>query len=117
MIKKLGAALEAVGWKRGARLSHDSRRLKFGTRESKIDLIRRFTVKRLMRPFPIVKLQIRVQMFSGFFHRVICIQIHVLILDSAPEPFYKKVIPPAALAIHTYLDFVLFESASEFRHS
>jgi hypothetical protein len=45
MIKKPGAALEAVGWKRGARLSPDSRRLRFGTLEPEINLIGSSTVK------------------------------------------------------------------------
>jgi hypothetical protein len=38
----------------------------------------------------------------------------VLILDRAPEPFYKNVIAPAALAIHADLNSMLFESAGKF---
>jgi hypothetical protein len=42
-------------------------------------------------------------------------QIDLLVLDAAPEPFHEHVIPPAAFAVRADLDAVVPQQAGEFQ--
>ena len=66
-----------------------------------------------MRTAGVVEAEIRAQVGLRGRHRVVGLEIHLLILDALPEPLDEDVVPPRALAIHADLNAVVVEQLSE----
>src|SRR5687767_5631159 len=59
-----------------------------------VGLVRRLPVKARMRPPAIVEGQVAANRGTGFADGVVGPQIHLLVLDRAPEPLDEDVVPP-----------------------
>ena len=66
-----------------------------------------------MRPCLVVERQVPPHSLTGGADAVIGPQIHFLIFDAPPQPFHEYVIPPAAGAVHTDLDAMVFQESRE----
>src|ERR1035437_5328781 len=62
--------------------------------------IRRFVVKRLMRALGVVEHKILAQSDHQFAHRGIAVEVNILMLDVAPQAFYKNVVKGPASPVH-----------------
>ena len=75
-----------------------------------IDLVRCTIVKCLMKPVLIVKVEIISQSTRSRSHRIIVVEINLLILDTAPKPFNEDIVKIAASAVPTDGNISGFES-------
>ena len=66
-----------------------------------------------MRSAGVVEIQVAPQVGLGIGHRVVSLEIDLLVLDAFPESFDKDVVTPAALAIHADPDSVILQQPGE----
>ena len=66
-----------------------------------------------MRSVLVVERQVLPHSLTGGADAVIGPQIHLLVLHAPPQPFHEHVIPPAAGAVHTDLDAMVFQESRE----
>lgn len=78
-----------------------------------VDLNRREVAERLMGPFSVVELKILCQAQLQPEHVYIPFQVHILVLDAAPEPFHEDVVQRPAAPIHADSDVVRLQDAGE----
>ena len=79
-----------------------------------VERIRCLAVKRAVRTPAVVELQIAPDPTARCAHRVIGMQIHLLVLDRFPQPLDEHVVAPTSLAVHADGDAVLLEQLREF---
>jgi hypothetical protein len=82
-----------------------------------VGLIRGASVKTRMRSSAVEKFEIPADRISRLSNAFMGPQIHLLVLDAAPQPLDEDVIPPGALAVHADGDGVAGENAGECRAS
>src|SRR4051794_40896282 len=68
-----------------------------------------------MRASPIIKVEITTNRVTRLCNAFIGPQIHLLVLDAAPQPLDEDVIPPSPFAVHADVDGVAGEHAGECR--
>ena len=78
-----------------------------------VNLIRCLSGKSLMGSVLVEETEVGLKSFSQFGNTVVGVQVDVLVLHRAPEPFDKDVVHPSPLAIHADLDLVGLQDASE----
>ena len=61
----------------------------------------------------VVERQVPPQSLMGGADAVVGPQIHLLVLHAPPQPFHEHVVPPAAGAVHTDLDAMVFQEPRE----
>ena len=69
---------------------------------SEVHLVRRAIVKALVRPARIVKIEIIRKRGFQLTHRLVGVQIEVLVLDASPQPLDEHIIDPTPLAVHAH---------------
>lgn len=67
-----------------------------------------------MRSDLVVSREVALQSCLGCADGVIGMQIDLLVLDAAPEPFHEYVVPPASFAVHADPDVVVLQQTGEF---
>src|SRR6266404_4169172 len=80
-----------------------------------VGLIRRGAVKARMGSPAVVEVQVAPDRSTGIGRTVVGPQIHLLVLDAAPQPLDEDVVPPSALAVHADRNAVVGEHAGEGR--
>src|SRR5690242_19040362 len=78
-----------------------------------VDLDRRTVPQRLMGPLRVVELEILRQAQVQPWHVDVPFQVHILVLDATPEPFYKDIIQCPAATIHADCDVMRNEYPGE----
>ncbi len=76
-------------------------------------MIRRDSAIGLVRPAPVVEVEVSAQPGSRFRDAVVGPEIHLLVLDGLPQPVDEDVVAPAALTVHRDLDVMGLEHRSE----
>ena len=66
-----------------------------------IHRVRRPVVQRLVRALSVVEREIFRQATGQLGDRAVALQIHLLVLDAAPQPFDEDVVQGASTPIHT----------------
>ena len=66
-----------------------------------------------VRSVLVVERQVPPQSLMGGADAVVGLQIHRLIPRIPPQPFHKHVVPPAACAVHTDPDAMVFQTPGE----
>ena len=66
-----------------------------------------------MAPLFVIKRQPLPNICRGLHHRIIRFEIHLLILQAAPQPSHKHIVDPTALAVHTDPDAFVFEHSGK----
>ena len=66
-----------------------------------------------MKPVLIVKVEIISQSTTSRSHRIIVVEINLLILDTAPKPFNEDIVKIAASAVPTDGNISRFESINK----
>ena len=82
---------------------------------SEVGLIGRLPVKARMRPAGIIEAEIAANRSPRLGHRVVGLEIHLLILDGSPQPFDEHVVAPCAPAVHADGDGIVGQQAGERR--
>ena len=100
-------------FRRATEFIHDQRTAADG---ASIHVCRRFVVQRLVRALAVVKGEIRRQPDHQFAHRGVALQIHVFMLDAAPQPLDKDVVERAPLYSAKIADSPIF-NVSMFDHA
>ena len=57
-----------------------------------------------MGPLLVVEGQISPNPLSGLSPILVCLQVHLLVLDAAPQPFHEDVVHAPAPAVHAHLN-------------
>src|SRR5207249_7496004 len=60
-----------------------------------------------------VEIEVHGYFLARLGHRVVGVQVNVLVLDRLPQPLDKHVVAPAALAIHADADGMALQHADE----
>src|SRR4029077_7436572 len=68
-----------------------------------------------MRPAAIVEVEVAPDRCARLGRGVVGPEIHLLVLDAAPQPLDEDVVPPNALAVHADSDPVFDQHAGECR--
>ena len=63
----------------------------------------------LVRPLPVVELQVGIDPSSGLGDGLVSFQIHLLVLDAPPQPLHEDVVQVPTLTIHADLDPLLLQ--------
>src|SRR5271169_926298 len=63
----------------------------------------------------IVEVEVAPDRCAGLGYTVVGFQIHLLVLDAAPQPLDEDIVPPGALAVHADGDAVFDQHAGECR--
>ena len=66
-----------------------------------------------MGPLLVVEGQISPNPFSGLSPILVCLQVHLLVLDAAPQPFHEDVVHAPAPAVHAHLNALRQQHAGE----
>ena len=66
-----------------------------------------------MGPLLVVEGQISPNPFSGLSPILVCLQVHLLVLDAAPQPFHEDVVHAPAPAVHAHLNGLRQQHAGE----
>jgi hypothetical protein len=77
-----------------------------------VDLIRCLSGKSLMGPVLVEETKVGLKPRSEVSNAVVGVQVDVLVLHRAPEPFDKDVVHPSSLAVHADLDAVCLQDSS-----
>ena len=78
-----------------------------------IDNIRRFVCQGLVRTLAVVEGEVLGQTKQQLAHRSVALQIHVFMLDAAPQPLDEDVVEGAPPAIHADGDAFAFQHVGE----
>jgi hypothetical protein len=65
-----------------------------------VSLLGRAVLDTRMRTLAVVPVDVGVQVLAGSAHRLVGLQVHPLVPDGAPQPFYEHVVAPGTLAVH-----------------
>ena len=68
-----------------------------------------------MASFSVVKGEVFGQSDGELCHVAVALQVHVLILHVAPEPFHEDVIQGSATSVHANFDVFAFQNVGECR--
>src|ERR1022692_119413 len=82
-------------------------------RTVEIYLVGRLCPQAGVRASGVVELDIARDLASGFAHRLVGVQVDLLVFERAPEALDEHVVAPAALAVHADLDALFFEPPGE----
>ena len=66
-----------------------------------------------MGPLLVVEGQISPNPLSGLSPILVCLQVHLLVLDAAPQPFHEDVVHAPAPAVHAHLNALRQQHAGE----
>jgi hypothetical protein len=78
-----------------------------------VGVIGRGAVKARMRPSVIVEVEVAPDRRARLGSGVVGFEIHLLVLDAAPQPLDEDIVPPGALAVHADRNAVAGEHAGE----
>ena len=78
-----------------------------------VNIIRRPSAKRLMRPRAVVEAGVSLQPGSGIGEGIVRPQLDLLIFDAAPQALDEHIVEPAALAVHADTNAGVLESDGE----
>ena len=62
-----------------------------------------------MRPLVVIELEIPGNAPSGIFHRLVFVEIDLLILQGSPQPLYEDIVKGPASGVHADPDAVIDE--------
>src|ERR1022692_4771690 len=82
-------------------------------RTVEIYLVGRLCPQAGVRASGVVELDVARDLASGFAHRLVGVQVDLLVFERAPEALDEHVVAPAALAVHADLDALFFEPPGE----
>ena len=68
-----------------------------------------YSVKTGVRTSSVIEIDVVPNRCSGLSHRIIGLEVDLLILDGSPEAFYEDIVSPTPFAIHADTDVVLLE--------
>src|SRR5690606_8656590 len=72
-------------------------------REPAMERVWSLVAERLLWPLEVVELEVALDAASRFARRVVGVQVHLLVLQRAPQPLDEDVVDAAALAVHADL--------------
>src|ERR1700737_82619 len=64
----------------------------------------RLIAERLVRTLIVEEVKVAINAHSGLAHGVVRVQVHLLVLERAPEPLDEDVVDAASLAVHADLN-------------
>jgi len=82
-------------------------------RTVEVYLVGRLCPQAGVRASGVVELDVARDLASGFAHRLVGVQVDVLVFERTPEALDEDVVAPAALAVHADLDAFFFEPPGE----
>src|SRR5207344_3105886 len=78
-----------------------------------VELIRRLPVQGRMGSARVVEGEVRRQARTCCAHRLIGLEVHLLVLDASPQPLDEDVVAPGTLAVHAGADAALTQNVDE----